>query len=68
MTTASHIIHTARNANEAMLAAEALTDDISQNWEDESTTYVFEDKSILVVSGPSLNAYKDGESQNHELT
>lgn len=56
MTTATEIIGTSRNASEAMDQAECITDDINQNWEDETTTYTFRDGSKLVVSGPCVNA------------
>ena len=58
MTTAHHIIHTSRNADEADLSAQKMTDNIDQDWEHEATIYTFNDGSALVISGGQVNAYQ----------
>lgn len=57
MTTAAELMHIARNANDAMDRAADLTDNVDQDWEREATLYTFDDESVLVVSGPQVNAY-----------
>jgi hypothetical protein len=57
MTQAAEILHSSNNASGAMKTAEELTNQIDQDWEHEATLYTFEDGSVLVVSGPQLNAY-----------
>lgn len=54
---AHELMHIASNANDAMDRAAALTDKIDQDWENEATLYTFGDESVLVVSGPQVNAY-----------
>lgn len=58
MTTASDILHISTNANDADKRAQALTDNLEQDWEHEATLYTFADESVLVVSGPQLNAFE----------
>lgn len=58
MTTASEILMTSRNSTEGMEAAEKLATKTNQDWTNEATIFSFEDESILVASGPHLNAYK----------
>lgn len=62
MTQATEIMYSASNANSAMETAEKLTNNIDQDWEHEATFYTFEDESVLVVSGPQLNAYESMEA------
>ncbi len=57
MSTASEIIATSRNSTDGMNAAEASATSTDQDWANESTIYSFEDGSVLVASGPQLNAY-----------
>lgn len=57
MTTASDIMHIARNANDACERAEAETNDVDQDWEHEATLYTFDDASVLVVSGAQVSAF-----------
>lgn len=57
MTTATEIMHVSANANEADKKAQELTELIDQDWEHEATLYTFDDESVLVISGPQLNAY-----------
>jgi hypothetical protein len=57
MTTASDILHISANANDADTRAQAVTDKIDQDWENEATLYTFDDDSVLVSSGGQLNAY-----------
>lgn len=45
-----------RNASEAVELAEKRAVAADQNWEEESTTYVFDDNSVLVVRGPEFFA------------
>lgn len=54
---ASQIMHTARNADAADKRAQELTDTIDQDWGNEATLYTFDDESVLLVSGPQVNAY-----------
>ena len=57
MTTAYEILATSRNSAEAMDAAAAVAAKTDQDWRTESTLYTFDDESVLVASGPQLNAY-----------
>ena len=67
MTTASEIIATARNANDADAMAQKLTDDLDQYWDHrEATLYTFKDGSVLWVSGGQLNAYPDRLTADRE--
>lgn len=56
MSIATEIMMTARNANDAMNTAEAIAKNVEQNWEEETTTYLFEDDSKLVVCGADVSA------------
>ena len=67
MTTATEILMISRNANDADQRAQALTDNIDQDWEHEATLYIFDDESVLVVSGPQLNAFADIDSARAAL-
>lgn len=58
MTTATEILNISRNANDADARAQELTDAIDQDWGNEATLYTFDDESVLVISGPQLNAYQ----------
>lgn len=64
MTIAAEILAESCNSNDGMIRAEAVTDDIDQDWEHEATIYTFEDRSVLVASGPQLNAFEDREAAN----
>jgi hypothetical protein len=57
MTTASDILNNSRNANDADIRAQAVTNKLEQDWEHEATLYTFDDESVLVISGPQLNAF-----------
>jgi len=57
MTQASEIMATARNSTAGMNAAESVAISTDQDWANEATIYTFEDESVLVASGPQLNAY-----------
>ena len=59
MTTANEIMGISRNASDADARAQALTNKLDQDWEHEATLYTFDDESVLVVSGPQVNAYPD---------
>ena len=59
MTTATDILTGANSASAADTAAQTLTDAIDQDWEHEATLYTFDDESVLVISGPQVNAYPD---------
>lgn len=54
---ATEIMMSSNNANDAMIAAEKLTDRVDQDWSKEATLYTFDDESVLVVSGPQCNAF-----------
>lgn len=58
MTQASEILAAARNSSEGMESAEKVAKSTDQDWANESTIYTFEDCSVLVASGPQLNAYE----------
>jgi len=57
MTQASEILAAARNSSEGMESAEEVAKSTDQDWANEATIYTFEDGSVLVASGPQLNAY-----------
>jgi hypothetical protein len=60
MSKATEIMWSAPNANDAMNAAEALTDNVEQFWwGDGATFYTFDDESVLLVSGAQVNAFAD---------
>lgn len=40
-----------------MESAEKVAKKIDQDWVNEATIYTFDDESVLVASGPQLNAY-----------
>ncbi len=67
MTTASDILHISSNANDADKRAQELTDNLDQDWERESTLYTFADGSVLVISGPQINAYDNIETARAAL-
>lgn len=56
---ATEIMYSAQNANAAMIAAERIAKDIDQDWGHEATIYTLDDGSVLIVSGPQVNAYSD---------
>ena len=59
---AQEILATARNANGATVAAESLECNITQDWTGGgSTSYLFKDGSVLVVSGPQINAFDSAD-------
>lgn len=64
---ATEILMSSSNAADAMERAQALTKDIDQDWEHEATIYTFDDESVLVVSGPQVNAYPDREAADAAL-
>ncbi len=59
MTTATELMHISLNATDAMERAEAAKAAVTQDWDHEATLYTFDDASVLVVSGPQVNAYPD---------
>ena len=67
MTIAAEILHSSRNANDGCERAEALTNDVDQDWEHEATLYTFSDSSVLVAGGPQLNAFADIEAARASL-
>jgi hypothetical protein len=67
MTTASDILNISANANDADSRAQAVTDKIDQDWEHEATLYTFGDESVLVVSGPQVNAYESMDEARASL-
>lgn len=62
MTTATEIMMTARNANEAYARAEAESVDADQQWDNEATLYRFTDGSVLAINGGQVNAYADEDA------
>ena len=58
MTTANEILYSARNAVAAIEAADKLTTNVEQDWRNEATLFIFDDESVLLVSGPQVNAYE----------
>jgi len=67
MTQASDILNISANANDAVERAEAITSNIDQDWDHEATLYTFDDESVLLVSGPQLNAFADIETARESL-
>jgi hypothetical protein len=67
MSKASELMHISANANDAIERAESAGADITQDWEHEATLYAFDDDSVLVLSGPQLNAYADLESAREAI-
>lgn len=67
MTIAAEILHSSRNANDGCERAEAATNKVDQDWEHEATLYTFADDSVLVVSGPQLNAFASMEEARAAL-
>ena len=64
---AHEILAAASNANAACAAAEAVECRITQNWTgDGSTSYLFADGSVLVVSGAQVNAFDDADEAASE--
>ena len=60
MSNATEIMYSANNADAAIAAAEAFDNVVvDQDWEAEATLYTFDDDSVLVVSGPQVNAYSN---------
>jgi hypothetical protein len=53
-TIAERIVLQSKNASEAIKAADALTDNVNQDWGNETSSWLFEDGSVLVVSGPEM--------------
>lgn len=64
MTQAYEILASSRNSSAAMDTAEEAAVKTEQNWGNESTIYTFEDGSVLVASGPQLNAYDSVDHLN----
>ncbi len=58
MTTAADILNSSRNANAADERAQAEGAEVDQDWSNEATLYTFADESVLVISGPQLNAFE----------
>jgi hypothetical protein len=57
MTKATEILYSSRNANQADYCAQRITDKVDQDWANEATLYTFDDDSVLVITGPQLNAF-----------
>lgn len=57
MTAATEILCSASNANQADAQAQAITDEVDQDWINEATLYTFADDSVLVITGPLLSAF-----------
>lgn len=68
MTQASEILATSRNSTDGMESAEKTAVATDQDWKNESTIYTFEDGSVLVASGPQLNAYSGKIYPQYEVT
>ena len=58
MTTAKEIMYSAHNAASAIEAADKLTTNVEQDWRNEATLFIFDDESVLLVSGPQVIAYE----------
>jgi len=56
MTKASEILATARDCSEGMDLAEKFAVETDQDWYNESTSYTFEDGTVLLASGSLLKA------------
>lgn len=67
MTTASDIMNISANASDADARAQAITDKLEQDWEHEATLYTFDDGSVLVTSGPQVNAYASMDAARDAL-
>jgi len=52
ITTAEAVKNTAPNSTRAMEMAASLSRNIDHDWDNETTTFTFIDKSVLIVSGP----------------
>ena len=63
---AHEIARISRNVSDAVNRAEPLAVEVNQNWEEETTTYVFDDGSVLLVTGGQLNSYYDEEDLEEE--
>lgn len=62
MTSIAKAIETlAKDSTDAIAMAEPRAIAADQNWQEENTTYTFDDNSVLVVSGPNYFA-KEGAS------
>lgn len=51
MITIAQYLNNIRDLNELLLTAELQAVDVDQNWQQESTTFTFDDGSILWISG-----------------
>ena len=58
MTIASDIFHESCRIQQAESEATRLAVEIDQLWAEETTLYVFEDESVLAISGPTMNHYE----------
>lgn len=67
MTQATEIMHVSRHATDADERAQEATQQIDQDWENEATLYTFDDDSVLVISGPQVNAYASIEAAHESL-
>ncbi len=63
---AHEILHIARNSTDGMTRAEAVAVETNQDWANEATAYTFADGSVLVASGPQLNAYNSQADYDDE--
>jgi hypothetical protein len=61
MTAAHRILARSNSSIKAKQLAEELTEDITHNYLEETTKYVFYDESVLVVSGSNVSAYSSIE-------
>ena len=59
MNQAAELMYMSRNAIDAMERAESAGAEAIQVWEPQRTFYIFEDGSVLVVSGSQVNVYVD---------
>ena len=59
MTIAQQIVDAVKDSNEAMTMADSHKElqESNQNWETETTSYLFNDDSRLIVSGVDYKAY-----------
>jgi hypothetical protein len=57
MTIATNIKESSDSASEAVLAANQLRTQITQDWLNEATFYTFTDESVLIVSGEEFYAF-----------
>lgn len=58
---ASRIVAESKNAGEAMERANRYKTKMNQDWENETTIYVFSDKSVLLVNNMDFRVAKKGE-------